>query len=98
MCEWVDDLRDWIWLETIRPDKESIGKDKLTWDICNPQQWTQQRMNVNSYKMEMFDVSIHIGHLGLSILIQNTQTRDKFFTMLSITVLFIEECKSKQSI
>ena len=33
------------WLETIRSDKESSRKAKLTWDICNPQQWTKHQMN-----------------------------------------------------
>ena len=35
---WVDDLRDWT--GTKRYDDQ-----RRTWDICNPQQWTQQRMN-----------------------------------------------------
>ena len=38
---WVDDLRDW----TIRTNKESSRNEALTWNICNPQQWTQHSMN-----------------------------------------------------
>ena len=33
------------WLKTLRLDKESCRKSKLTWDICNPQQWKQHRKN-----------------------------------------------------
>ena len=34
------------WLKMLRSDKESCRKSKLTWGICNPQQWTQHRMKL----------------------------------------------------
>ena len=42
---WVDDIREWTGSRRYDQIKRAARKLKLTWDICNPQQWMQHRMN-----------------------------------------------------